>query len=393
MKSQEYHHQLGATAACSVRMAEATVHCGQPGDTTSRNLFAGDSWFASVKTAEEIYTRGSEFIGPVKTAKKLFPIKEIERIMKNWPRGTHVVLEGQGLKETPLLAIGYKYNARKCLSFIATKNAGKTTLGRPYRARFTDKHDNVEWQEVDRPEVLADYFLCSNAVDKHNHARQSLLKLETHWVVHDPFFRVGTTLIGMTATDAWKAFKYSIEGSHPDKDISIVDFTGRLAYDCLFNTYQDDFGSPVKNLPPLPAEGDHTDSESPAKNTRGHEAFARRISAPVRALDLTSMESPVLAHAAAPASHVLTTPSRKTTARVSPSASLPSRTAYEDVVSNTLRHQQVSRKRNRCDARDPVTNKRTCTMKSNLYCSVCNKGPYCRPKRGRSCWDDHCNTP
>ena len=54
MRDRPYFRQYGATASCSVRMALATAHYGQRQDTNIRQLFYGDSWFASFKTAEAI---------------------------------------------------------------------------------------------------------------------------------------------------------------------------------------------------------------------------------------------------------------------------------------------------------------------------------------------------
>jgi len=49
---------LGATTACTLRQVQACQRAGQPtegAEALKRNLFYGDSWFASVKTAELIH--------------------------------------------------------------------------------------------------------------------------------------------------------------------------------------------------------------------------------------------------------------------------------------------------------------------------------------------------
>ena len=43
----------------------------------------------------------------------------------------------------PLLAIGYKYNSRKVLGFIATEGYGSTEPGNTYLSRFPDIYSNV----------------------------------------------------------------------------------------------------------------------------------------------------------------------------------------------------------------------------------------------------------
>lgn len=126
----EHFRELGACTSCTVRAAATTTHCGQR-DATTRipNLFYGDSWFASVKT-EENSNCGGEWVGPVKTAHSCFPKEALEEKMKDWPSGTHLVLEASSpVHNKPLLAIGYKYNSRKVLCFVATKNAGSNKAG------------------------------------------------------------------------------------------------------------------------------------------------------------------------------------------------------------------------------------------------------------------------
>ena len=104
-----------------------------------------------------------EFVGIVKTAHSKFPKAELETIMSNWPGGSHMVMERVGSSRPddtlpPLFVLGYKYNSRKVISFICTKEAGSTELGEPYVARFLNGCNNVEHREVDRPKVASTYF-------------------------------------------------------------------------------------------------------------------------------------------------------------------------------------------------------------------------------------------
>lgn len=56
MKHSDYHRELGATAACTLRMGLATKNCGQStSDDSPKDIFYGDSWFASVKTATKMH--------------------------------------------------------------------------------------------------------------------------------------------------------------------------------------------------------------------------------------------------------------------------------------------------------------------------------------------------
>ena len=65
MSTKKYHSDLGATAACTVRIAESASINGW--------CLVGDSWFASVKTSVALMDIGVYVIGNVKTAHGKFP--------------------------------------------------------------------------------------------------------------------------------------------------------------------------------------------------------------------------------------------------------------------------------------------------------------------------------
>ena len=128
--------------------------------------------------------------------------------MKDYPGGTWITMigtvENDGIE---LVSIGYKYNKKTVLTFLTTRGAGSTLSGEPYEARFPDQYGNLCVRHVARPQVISTYFKYSNVVDTHNQARQSHLGLEKKWVTHDGYFRLYSTLIGMTVTDIWKLLK------------------------------------------------------------------------------------------------------------------------------------------------------------------------------------------
>ena len=253
MLESKFQKEFGATSACTLRLVQGTKNTGQSirHSNNVRQIYLGDSWFSGCKTARLVAEyEGVEWIGPVKTNKAGFPMSTLENKMKEWPGGTYLVLETVG-EVTPLVAIGYKYNSRKCLSFVTTKKAGTTIPGEPYYAKFNDIHANILHRPVVRPSVLSTYFHRSNKVDTHNHSRQNTLKLEKWWVTQSGYFRIATTFLGITVTDAWKCFCHGVKRSHEDKDIGIIEFSERLAYDCLNNNFTTDFGTPSRNLPAM----------------------------------------------------------------------------------------------------------------------------------------------
>jgi hypothetical protein len=89
-------------------------------------------------------------------------------------------------------------------------------------------------RDVIRPSIVSTYFESGNKIDRHNHARQFLLGLEKNWVTQNPWFRVCTTIIGMTITDAWLLARY--QSTNPDvQTMRVVDFADHLAYDLIAN--------------------------------------------------------------------------------------------------------------------------------------------------------------
>ena len=105
-----------------------------------------------------MYDRGYHFIGQVKTGHLRFPKLYLEDLMQDFPSGLWVVLEATGLNKVPLVAIGYKYNTRKVLSFVMTKGCGSLAPGVPYDARYCDANHVVHVREMSRPSVLTKFL-------------------------------------------------------------------------------------------------------------------------------------------------------------------------------------------------------------------------------------------
>ena len=239
MKDRPYFRHYGATTSCSVRMALATLNCGQRPDPNIRNLFYGDSWFASFKTAEAISDIcDAEFVGIVKTAHRGYPKAYLEAKMKTWPPGSHLVMECVK-NVSKYYAIGYKYSNRKIICFITTEKAGHTLKGQSYCAKWVDGNNNVSFRYVDRPHVISQFFNHSNQIDKHNHARQSELALEENIVTTCGYFRLYSTYLGITITDAWKLYRHSLGSKNDFKNISINQFSNILCKQLLHNTFSD----------------------------------------------------------------------------------------------------------------------------------------------------------
>jgi len=192
MKSKQFNSEIGATAGCTLRLAKA-AHPVVEGEPEVR--VDADAWFGSVRCAAALAKEGYKTVLQVKSNSGLFPKTFIEEALEDAPGGVKIVLKAT-YHDIPLIAIGYRYSTRTTLCFVATKNAGSTRAGEPYEMKFTDDFGNVVAREVERPEILSDFFKYSNKIDVHNQKRQSNLKLEKRWLTKDPYFRLFTTLVG-----------------------------------------------------------------------------------------------------------------------------------------------------------------------------------------------------
>jgi hypothetical protein len=98
----------------------------------------------------------------VKIAKKLYPKEELEQMLEGKPGGCHVVMKGMHPETgAVLIALGYKYNSKTTLCFVATENAGATTEGVPYKMKYLDGNGNLCIREVERPQMVSDFFIMS----------------------------------------------------------------------------------------------------------------------------------------------------------------------------------------------------------------------------------------
>ena len=177
---------------------------------------------------------GVNYYGPVKTSHKGFCLATLEKLMKDWPGGSYLVLNitPRFPGERPLLAIGYKSNSSKVLGFISNEGAGSTEPGYPYLSRFPDIYSNVSVRPVVHPCLLVRYSNACNAIDNHNRMRQSDLSLEKYWVTQSGYFRLATTVaLGVGITDGKLLYCHGVSEGNEDKKMSTLEYNNRTVYD------------------------------------------------------------------------------------------------------------------------------------------------------------------
>ena len=74
----------------------------------SNYTYFADSWFGGVKTAEEAMSEGVDYCRPVKTIHKGFCLATLEKLMKYFPGGSHLVVKSIPIYPggRPLMDIG-----------------------------------------------------------------------------------------------------------------------------------------------------------------------------------------------------------------------------------------------------------------------------------------------
>ena len=155
MASQQYQQELGATAACTLRLAEGCIAA----EDDRCHTIQGDAWFGSVKAAAALGQKGIRAVLQVKNNKALYPKEYIEKALENAPGGVHIVLKGNAPNGVELIAIGYRYSTKTTLFFVATADAGSTRPGKEYEMKYTDDHGNVCVHLVERPDIISIFLV------------------------------------------------------------------------------------------------------------------------------------------------------------------------------------------------------------------------------------------
>jgi hypothetical protein len=193
-----------------------------------------DSGFGCVPLVVAGAKVGLCFICSVKTAHSRFPKQHLYDLLKDAPSGKWVLMETT-IDGVEVVCAGYKYNSKRVLFFTWPKGAANCVPGEPYIATYLDENGHRVERPILRLAVLSRYFSYANVVDVHDQMRQGILDLEYTWVTQNCWFRIATTFLGMTVTDAYIAFKRALPANDPDKEMCLMRFADELAMELISN--------------------------------------------------------------------------------------------------------------------------------------------------------------
>jgi hypothetical protein len=251
MRAKRHVEEHGPAVAVQLRLMDAmqvpasddsgnkggNCNCSKV-DCNNNNVFLGDSAFGSVKSAYAHAKRKKAYIANVANCHGGYPKQWIEDKLKSLTSGSMIFLTAiyQGV---PMIATGYKFNRKRTLLYISTRDAGAASNGVAYEAKFPDSHGNLRSRSVPRAELISTFYSGSNAIDSHNHLRQYVLAIEKAWRSQDAFFRLQCTVIGMTVVDTYKLAQYHLPPCHVMHSTALVDFSRKLAYELVHNNLPD----------------------------------------------------------------------------------------------------------------------------------------------------------
>ena len=213
-------------------------------------LYIFDSGWGGAIQAKTLKEHGYDSIIHIKNNFSGFPKDELEERLRGMPGGSHLEMEAT-IDDCELIAVGYKYNSKKTLFFVASKGSAPTTAGEPYVTKFIDELRNVQERDVSRPALCSRYFMNFNKVDVSDMRRQSELGLEMKWVSKGDNagkFRLATTIFGQSAVDVMIGMTAASETHerHSLRSYTVKDFIEDLATEMVDNELD---GSKSRPLP------------------------------------------------------------------------------------------------------------------------------------------------
>ena len=205
--------------------------------TPTNRIVCADSYFASVPAAKLLSRHGLQFIGVVKTATRNYPMTYLQSVKLNQRGNRKGLLSFTVLPGDPTM-LAFVWMDRQRRYFIATASSLKA--GTPYtrwRWRQADPLEsnadptNVQLLTIPQPKATELYYSACGIIDRHNRARQDILRLEAKLETHDWSWRVNMTIFGIIVADTWLVYRQCTETQMCQKD-----FYTRLSEELIENT-------------------------------------------------------------------------------------------------------------------------------------------------------------
>jgi hypothetical protein len=173
-----------------------------------QQLVCGDSFFASVHSAETLFKMGMKFISVVTTLTRQFPMKYLSEL-ELAGRGSRAGLIAKDEEGVPRY-LALVFVDRNQQYFIATSCSlvNSKTISRLHWQQDRDVTTNMDPERLRNPQpVAADmYYSCCTKVDHHNRDRSDTLQLKRKYKMKDWATRVNMTIWAMIIADCWKVY-------------------------------------------------------------------------------------------------------------------------------------------------------------------------------------------
>jgi DDE_Tnp_1-like zinc-ribbon len=137
------------------------------------------------------------------------------------------------IADVTVIAIAYAWSQKGVSYFVSTCGDTEPSAVK-YQSKFEDEWGNTMTREINRPNICHFLYQYLPLIDEHNKQRQSLLQLEKRWETKDPWFRLLTTLVGMSTVDMHRVYRYyeikEMGKTYEEVDsLRIIEFSDQIA--------------------------------------------------------------------------------------------------------------------------------------------------------------------
>ena len=144
----------------------------------------------------------------IKQNSDFFPMTAIHSVLTarcgDKPAGHWVVFKTT-ISNVKIAAIGYAWSHSSVSYFVTTCGSTHPAVN-SYETHYEDEFGVVQTRKIRRPRILEWVYDYLPLLDEHNKQRQSLLRLEKKWPTKNCWFRLITTLVGMSIVDLHRVY-------------------------------------------------------------------------------------------------------------------------------------------------------------------------------------------